>query len=207
MKIWAITVSVLLAGAVGAGAFFGLTLSSDLTTARADIETLEGEKATLEGDVVSLEGTVSTLETDVAELETIKANLESDLSDASDTIQSQFDEIYSLERDLAAAESSASAWLSQYNSTRAELSVLEQKVDGCSPYGEILEKYYFIPSDYFTFFEIVDMTSMVDDTGDATLIELWDTWLDYNTPGNAYAFWVAVWDGLWETLCGDGSSV
>ena len=95
MKIWAITVSVLLAGAVGAGVFFYIDLSGDVDTANAEIATLEGDKATLEENITDLEtdladteATLADTETELADTEAELATTEADLSDANSQISS-----------------------------------------------------------------------------------------------------------------------
>ena len=81
-------------------------------------------------------------------------------------------------------------------------------MDDCSPYGELLDKYFFTTATiYLTPSVIADITSMVDDTGDAELRELWDAYLRTRSLADSMAFWIAVWDGLWEALHGEGSSV
>ncbi|UCB42173.1 MAG: hypothetical protein JSV77_06790 [Dehalococcoidales bacterium] len=207
MKIWAITVSVLLAGAVGAGTFFYIDLSGDVDTANAEIATLEGDKAALEADVTELETDLADTEATLADTETELADTEADLATAEADLTAAQSQISTLQSSYAAAQSRANSLQTQLNTAESQYESLQQQVDACNPYGEILEKYYFVPGGYFTMYEILDVTLLVEATGDAELMELWDTYLEYDTPENAYNFWVAVWDGLWETLCGAGTSV
>jgi hypothetical protein len=123
MKIWAITVSVLLVGTVVAGVFFSLTLSSDLTAARADIETLEGEKATLEGSISDLEtelaGTVATLIDTEIQLDETEAQLDA----TEGQLEVTESQLAATSSQLTAAQSQNNLMLNQYANLRAQINV------------------------------------------------------------------------------------
>ena len=81
MEIWVITVSVLLALAIGGGVYFYMDLSGDLDNANTKIETLEGEKSTLQGNISDLETELTDTEATLADTESTLADTEATLAD------------------------------------------------------------------------------------------------------------------------------
>ena len=102
------------------------------------------------------------------------------------------------EYDAVVAELDAAQ--SQIATLESDYDTLTQKVAKAKLYGEILENYYFVPTFEMTTAETLELSSMIDDTGDAELKEKWTTYIDNLTNESYVAFWIAAWDALWEAL-------
>ena len=114
-----------------------------------------------------------------------------------DAAQSQ---IATLQSDYAAAQSEIEGLEGELSTAQGNFDALNQSVAKAKLYGEILENYYFMTAFEMTTAEMIELSSIVDDTGDAELKEKWTTYLDTLTEESRIAFWIAVWDGLWEAL-------
>lgn len=192
MSKWiAIPVIIVLVIAVAGGGYFSWLQTNNLGEAEADIVVLEDNVSNLEGDVADREEKLADSEAEVA-------TLEADLTDAESQISS-------LESDYATSQSQVSSLQSQVSSAQGKYNSLKQEIDGCEPYAEILEKYFFVEAFYFEMSDIADVTNLVDDTGDTELEEKWEAWVDNPNDETYREFWFAVWDGIWKAFYGGTS--
>jgi len=176
MRRWTIALIVLLVVVIGVGAFFGITLSSDLSAARSDIETLEDDKATLEGDIADLEAELASTEADLADSEVLVATLEADLATAQDDIESLESDLSTAQSQVSSLQSQKSSLQSQLNTLQGQYDSLESDVADCCLYGLILDEYFFTweTLDIGDTFVLGVMIALIDDD---ELQEAWDDFL------------------------------
>ena len=138
-------------------------------------------------------------------------SLQSDLAAAQSQIQTVQSDLTAekskaekLESDLTAEKSKAEKLEGQLSRAESNYDTLKQKVDKLKPYGELLEKYYFVPLFEMTTEEFMVFSTLLASTDNDEVQDKWEAYLDSTTAQQEMEtyneFWFSVWDGLYEVL-------
>ena len=152
---------------------------NDLTEAQNDLTEAQNDLTAAQNDLTEAENQINTLE--------------SDLADRQGKYVQVLDEFNGLKNQLYALESQLESQLSDYDA-------LVEKVDKAKIYAEMIEKYILVPVFNPTAEEKIDLSWLVQLTGNSELKEKWVVVYFSDTNEGKEEFFIIVGDALWQVL-------
>jgi septal ring factor EnvC (AmiA/AmiB activator) len=156
-----------------------LEAQSDLTKAQSDLTKAQSDLTKAQSDLTKAENQINTLERDLAAMEGRYAQV---LGESSE-----------LESQLISLESQLESQLSDYD-------VLVEKVAKAKIYAEMIDKYILVSFLELTEEERIDLSWLVQYTGNTELIEKWSVFYFSDTEASKLSFLTIVGDALWQVL-------
>ena len=141
-----------------------------------------------------------TAQTQVASLQSIldasrtrEGALANDLADARTALGETRSQLTALGTKVTSLEG-------QVGSVQASYGGLQAKLAKAKPYVEILDKFFFVPTYTMTTAQAIELSSMVDRTGNADLKKKLAAYLDATSEDDYQAFIFALWDAVYAAI-------
>lgn len=139
----------------------------------------------------------------VAERDTLLAehdSLQNEVSSMQRELDKAQDQIDDLEGDVATAESQVESLKGQVSTTEEKYNTLKQKIDKAMPYGEYIDRWYFVPAYDVPEALIAEWSVTVAEWDDANVKTKWEVFEDSRSQDDYVIFILTVWEAFWEGI-------